>query len=244
MELNKKRIFIIVIISTLLFGMFMLFTFTDCTYVLKGKVYEASIKEGETEFDLENVASLRNKPSLSSKIIGTIEKGKHVQVLVELNKWVKITDGTNTGWVVKQNVVTIEVENEIVTEPDNTIENEVITEPDNTIENEVITEPDNTVENEVVSKPENTIGNEISTKPENTVSNETLNSGSSVSNVGKTGIINVDTAKVREEPDGKLVGLVDLDDKVEILAEEGDWYKVNVDEYKNCYIAKRLVTIK
>ena len=232
MELNKKRIFIIVIISTLLFGMFMLFTFTDCTYVLKGKVYEASIKEGETEFDLENVASLRNKPSLSSKIIGTIEKGKHVQVLVELNKWVKITDGTNTGWVVKQNVVTIEVENEIVTEPDNTIENEVIT------------EPDNTVENEVVSKPENTIGNEISTKPENTVSNETLNSGSSVSNVGKTGIINVDTAKVREEPDGKLVGLVDLDDKVEILAEEGDWYKVNVDEYKNCYIAKRLVTIK
>ena len=232
MELNKKRIFIIVIISTLLFGMFMLFTFTDCTYVLKGKVYEASIKEGETEFDLENVASLRNKPSLSSKIIGTIEKGKHVQVLVELNKWVKITDGTNTGWVVKQNVVTIEVENEIVTEPDNTIENEVIT------------EPDNTVENEVVSKPENTIGNEISTKPENTVSNETLNSGSSVSNVGKTGIINVDTAKVREEPDGKLVGLVDLDDKVEILAEEGDWDKVNVDEYKNCYIAKRLVTIK
>ena len=227
MGLNKKRIFIVVIISILLLGMFMLFTFTDFTYSLKGKVYQAFVKESETEFDLENDASLRNKPSFSSKIIGTIKKGTHVHILVELNKWVKITDGTNEGWVVKQNVVTIEVENEVV-EPGNN----------------VTAEPENIVENNVTTKPENTVENNVSLKPENTVSNEVSNSGTSSSNVGKKGVVNVDTAKVREKPDGKMVGLVDLDDKVEILAEEGDWYKVNVDEYKNCYIAKRLVTIK
>ncbi len=231
MDLNKKRIFIVAIISTLLVGMFMLSIFTDFTSVVKGKVFEAFAEEGETEFDLEENASLRNKPNFSSKVIGTIEKGTHVQVLVELNKWVKITDGTNEGWVVKQNVVTIEVENEVV-------------EPENIVENNVTTEPENVVENNVTTEPENTTGNEITSKPENSISNETSNNGTSSSNVGKTGVVNVDTAKVREEPDGKLIGLVDLDDKVEILAEEGDWYKVNVDEYENCYIAKRLVTIK
>lgn len=243
MNLNKKRIFIVAIISTLLVGMFMLSIFTDFTSVVKGKVFEAFVKEGETEFDLEETASLRNKPNFSSKIIGTIEKGTHVQVLVELNKWVKITDGTNEGWVVKQNVVTIEVENEVV-EPENIVENNITTEPENIVDNTTTTEPENVVENNVTTEPENTIGNEVTTKPENSISNETSNNGISSSNVGKTGVVNVDTAKVREEPDGKLIGLVDLDDKVEILAEEGDWYKVNVDEYENCYIAKRLVTIK
>lgn len=227
MDLNKKRIFIVVIISALLFGLFMLFVFTDITYVLKGETYKALVKEGEMEFDLEKVASIRNKPSFSSKVIGTIEKGKHVQVLIELNEWVKITDGTNTGWVIKQSVVTIEgkIENNTTTEPDNTV-------PENKVENNVTITPENKVENNVTTKPDNKVENNVETNSNNT------------SNVGKKGVVNVDTAKVRNAPDGKMIGLVDLDDKVEILGEEGDWYKVNIDEYKNCYIAKRLVTIK
>ena len=234
MGLNKKRIFIAVIISILLLGMFMLFTFTDFTYVLKGKTYEASVKEGEMEFDLEKTASIRNKPNFTSKIIGIIEKGKHVQILVELNEWVKITDGTNTGWVVKQSVVTIEEE----------IENNITTEPENKVENTVTTEPENKVENTVTTEPENKVENTVTTKPENTTTNNVTSNSNTSSNIGKKGVVNVDTAKVRNAPDGKMIGLVDLDDKVEILGEEGDWYKVNVDEYKNCYIAKRLVTIK
>ena len=246
MDLNKKRIFIVVIISALLFGLFMLFTFTDITYVLKGKTYEASVKEGEMEFDLEKTASIRNKPNFTSKIIGIIEKGKHVQILVELNEWVKITDGTNTGWVVKQSVVTIEeeIENNITTEPENKVENTVTTEPENKVENTVTTEPENKVENTVTTKPENKVENTVTTKPENTTTNNVTSNSNTSSNIGKKGVVNVDTAKVRNAPDGKMIGLVDLDDKVEILGEEGDWYKVNVDEYKNCYIAKRLVTIK
>lgn len=79
---------------------------------------------------------------------------------------------------------------------------------------------------------------------ENNVSEPNVPTNETVETTGKKGVINVDTARVRETPNGAMLGLVDLNDEVEILAEEGDWYKVNVDEYKNCYIAKRLVTIK
>lgn len=104
-----------------------------------------------------------------------------------------------------------------------------------TIEEEPSTAPNEPVQNVVennVSEP-NVPTNEITSKP-----------SENVSTVGKKGVVNVDTARVRETPNGTMVGLVDFNDEVEILAEEGDWYKVNVDEYKNCYIAKRLVTIK
>lgn len=225
MDLNKKRVFIIIVICTLLIGMLTLVSCTDIVSVVKGKVLVAFAEEGETEFDLIEDASLRKKPNFSSKVTGTIKKGTHVKVLVELNKWVKITDGSNEGWVVKQNVADIKTEN--------TVENTVTSEPENVVENNVV--PENTVENNTIVKPENTVENTVTSKPEST--------GSS-SNTSKKGVINVDTAKVREEPDGKMIGLVDYNDKVEILGEEGDWYRVNVDEYENCYIAKRLVTIK
>lgn len=226
MEFNKKRILLVALISIVLLLTFMCLNFTTLYSVVRGEKIESFVKEGETEFDLENEAALRNKPDFSSKVIGTIGKGTHVQVLCELNKWVKITDGIKEGWVVKQNVVTIEVETPMEPEPP------VETEPENNVVN-------NSISNEVTNET-NTNSNTVI----NDVSNNTSDNNSSTSNVGKTGVVNVDTARVREEPDGKMVGLVDLNDKVEILAEEGDWYKVNVDEYKNCYIAKRLVTIK
>lgn len=238
MDFNKKRIFVVIIVSIILVLAFMFLNFTDSRFIVKGEMSKSYVNEGETEFDLENDASLRRKPDFSSKIVGTIKKGKHVQVLSELNKWVKISDGTNEGWVVKQSVVTIETE--VVNEVDNNVSN-------NQVENNIVNNS-NTTENKVENKIENSATNVTNNVSNNTtlVTNETSNNTSSntSSNVGKTGVVNVDTAKVRKEPDGKLVGLVDLNDKVEILAEEGDWYKVNVDEYENCYIAKRLVTIK
>lgn len=57
-----------------------------------------------TEFALSNTANLRTIPSFTSSIVGSISQGTTVTVLDSLNNWVKITDGTNTGWVVRQNV--------------------------------------------------------------------------------------------------------------------------------------------
>lgn len=57
-----------------------------------------------TEFALSNTANLRTIPSFTSSIVGSISQGTTVTVLDSLNNWVKITNGTNTGWVVRQNV--------------------------------------------------------------------------------------------------------------------------------------------
>ena len=57
-----------------------------------------------TEFVLTNDANLRTIPSFTSNRISTIPQGTTVSVLDTLNRWVKITDGTNSGWVVRQNV--------------------------------------------------------------------------------------------------------------------------------------------
>ena len=228
MGINIKRIFLVVMISIVLVVMFVFLNFTVSKIIVKGKENVSSVKETDTEFELENTATLRNKPDFSSKVIGTIKKDTHVQVLRKLNNWIKITDGANEGWVIMQNVVTVEFEN-ITSTNETTPTNE-----SNTVNN--ITNSTN----EVTNKVENTT-NSVKNEVENNLNTTT---SKPVANVGKTGIINVDTAKVREKPDGKMVGLVDFNDKVEILAEEGEWYKVNIDEYKNCYIAKRLVTIK
>lgn len=61
----------------------------------------------------------------------------------------------------------------------------------------------------------------------------------------KKGYINVDTANARESAStsSKRLGFLDLNDEVEILTEEGDWYKVKTKEYGECYIAKRLVSL-
>ena len=228
MGINIKRIFLVVMISIVLVLMFVFLNFTVSKIIVKGEENVSSVKETDTEFELENTATLRNKPDFSSKVIGTIKKDTHVQVLRKLNNWIKITDGTNEGWVIMQNVVTVEFEN-ITSTNETTPTNE-----SNTVNN--ITNSTN----EVTNKVENTT-NSVKNEVEN---NSNTTTSKPVANVGKVGVVNVETAKIREKPDGKMVGLVDFNDKVEILAEEGEWYKVNIDEYKNCYIAKRLVTIK
>lgn len=57
-----------------------------------------------TEFVLANDANLRTIPSFTSNRISTISQGTTVTVLDTLNRWVKITDGTNSGWAIRQNV--------------------------------------------------------------------------------------------------------------------------------------------
>ena len=246
MEINGKRIFVVIISVILLLG-FVALKFTFSEIIVKGEEKISYVKETDTEFDLENDAVIRNKPEFSSKVIGTIKKGTHVPVLHKLNKWIKITDGTNEGWSVMQNVVTVEIENESTTnETTPTVDSNTI-ENTNNMTNDVTNKIENSANttNSVTNKVENDTNttNSVENTSNTTVSSNTTTS-KPISNTGKVGVVNVETAKVREKPEGKMVGLVDLNDKVEILAEEGEWYKVNIDEYKNCYIAKRLVTIK
>lgn len=64
------------------------------------------------------------------------------------------------------------------------------------------------------------------------------------SNINKTGKINVETAKVREKASSSatIVAFLDYNDKVKIIAEDGDWYKVTSDDISG-YVNKKLITI-
>ena len=60
-----------------------------------------------------------------------------------------------------------------------------------------------------------------------------------------TGVVNVDTARVRNKPstsNSKIVTLVSIGDKITITGEDGDWYKVKVDGEVG-YIRKDLLTV-
>ena len=64
---------------------------------------EVDEEETSTTFTLSKDVDIRSIPSFSSNIVNTIENGSEVTVLITLNKWVKITDGNVTGWVIRQN---------------------------------------------------------------------------------------------------------------------------------------------
>lgn len=144
-----------------------------------------------TKIAVENETNVRLLPNYTSKVISNIPVGTEVEILDNLNKWVKITNGDVIGWALKSEIKTV---------------------------------------------ASNTEAPEQQTPEENKPAENTSNSTS----IGK---VKVDSARVRKTPDGEVLGVVDMNDTVEILGEEGDWYKANIEEYKNCYISKSLVTV-
>lgn len=60
-----------------------------------------------------------------------------------------------------------------------------------------------------------------------------------------TGIVNVDTVRVRKEAttDSEIVELVSIGDKIKILGKEGNWYKVKVNSVTG-YIREDLLTVE
>lgn len=63
--------------------------------------------------------------------------------------------------------------------------------------------------------------------------------------LGATGKVNTDTARIRSEASSEstIVELLSIDDKVEVLDETGDWYKIKVGE-KDGYISKSLLDVE
>ena len=59
-----------------------------------------------------------------------------------------------------------------------------------------------------------------------------------------TGIVTTDTLRLREEPstDSKILTLLSMDDKIEIISEENGWYKVKSGEYVG-YVATQYINV-
>lgn len=68
---------------------------------------------------------------------------------------------------------------------------------------------------------------------------------SSTISFGVTGKVNTDTARMRSEAssESSIIDLLSEDDKVEVIQDSGDWYKITVGE-KTGYISKSLVDVE
>lgn len=163
-----------------------------------------------------STANLRNIPSMISQTIAILEQSKQLTKISEMGNWVQVTDGVNSGWIPKSKILTTN------TKP---VESSDFT---NEVEQNDKT---NTVSNEQVPN--------TNTAKENIVDRTTTYS------TNKTGIVNVETAKVREKASTSsgVIGFLDYDDKVTITAEEGEWYKVTASDASG-YVNKKLITVK
>lgn len=179
----------------------------------------------ETPNNITNLlVNLRSIPSMTSRVFAQINVSQNLTELNELGNWVQVTDGNTTGWILKSKMTIPE------SNPPVQSSNFTNTLLDNTIANMVVENNTNT----------NTNTQTNTSKPTNTVSD---NNTSNEKDINKTGIINVETAKVREKASStaKVIDFLDYNDKVTIVAEDGEWYKITSP--KSGYVNKKLVTI-
>ena len=178
---------------------------------------------------IQSNSALRLLPSFMSRTVSVTEQGKEFDTVNELNEWIQITDGTIIGWIPKAK--TNINPNQIVETP--TDENKV-DENANTVNQSI----DNTV-----NKNETTNQTVENTNANNTQTNQTSAESSSES-MPKSGKINVETARVREEAssNSEIIDGLDYGNTVEIIAENGDWYKIKSGDIEG-YVSKRLITV-
>ena len=181
---------------------------------VEDEVQEEVVKESiiGKEFKLQKDTNLRLNPNFSSIILENLVKDTNVTVIAELGKWIKISVNNSNGWICKNK---IEVSNiEIIPDEEN-ITPEETTSVENTVPEETIPEEN--------TKPEE--------KPNTTYE-------------PKKGYVNVETVNVRDSASlsGKRLGFLDLNNEVEIIGEDGDWYKIKTKKYGECYIYKSLVS--
>lgn len=182
---------------------------------------EAPVDESTLIISSETYAKFL--PSFSSSNVVKFEASKSVKKITEINKWIKVTDGVNSGWILKtktQSVAQVQAQAQAPTEPKNTV-----------VEN-------NNTTNKVENKIDNTISN-------NTVSNNTVtNTATSGNSVNKKATITVETAKVREKAStsSTVLGFLDYGDEIILLEQDGDWYKINF-ENKTGYIKNTLFKV-
>lgn len=164
-----------------------------------------------------SLASLRSIPSMLSASVAQIEQSKQLTKLNEMGNWVQVSDGNIKGWISRSKIIVG------TQEPINS----------NDFSN-------NTNENVIENKTNTSTNSSSKTNTSNTTQNTT----SKETAVSKTGIINVETAKVRESANAtaKVIEFLDYNDKVNIEAEDGEWYKITSSKASG-YVNKRLITI-
>lgn len=188
-------------------------------------------QEDSNKVVIKSNTVIRYQPNMISNTIVSVEIGKELTKELELGKWIKVSDGAIDGWILKA-----KIENQNIQKQDTTDSNTTAEENTNTT-NTVNTNKVNT--NTVSNKVTNTV---VENKVENKVVNE-VKQETSDSTGNKKGKVNVETAKVRKEASttAKIVGFLDYNDEITILAEEGEFYKFT-EKSVSGYVHKSLIT--
>ncbi len=191
-------------------------------------------QEDSNKVVIKSNTVIRYQPNMISNTIVSVEIGKELTKELELGKWIKVSDGAIDGWILKA-----KIENQNIQKQDTTDSNKTNTTAEentnttNTVNtNKVNT---NTVSNKVTN---NVVENKVENKVVNEVKQETSDSTGN-----KKGKVNVETAKVRKEASttAKIVGFLDYNDEITILAEEGEFYKFT-EKSVSGYVHKSLIT--
>lgn len=154
-------------------------------------------KDQKVKFSSE--ADLKYLPSFTSRTSSKVTSGEVYTVKENLNNWIKVENGNNSGWVLKAKVIA--------------------------------TDEDVTTTPETQTPPQETTPTQE--QPPATPTPET-----------KKGTVIVPSARIRKSPNGEQLDSLEEGTEVTILGEENDWYKISVNEYDSCYIAKRLIKEK
>ena len=170
---------------------------------------------------------IRLLPSFMSKSSFISENGKEYSKVNELNEWVQISDGTSLGWLPKSKL-NLESTKQNTDNSNSSSENTIKQDTENVVNN---------VNNEVKDNS-------------NTTSNTTNNASiddktrdASSESMPKTGKINVETARVRDgaSTTSEIIDGLDYGTTVEIIAENGEWYKIKSGDIEG-YVSKRLIS--
>ena len=192
---------------------------------------------------LKKSLKLRRIPNFSNNENMEIAENVNIQIINVLGNWCKISDGTNIGWIVKNKLYSTESEEILAVPEENSTEttesidntNTENTESSKNVEN-TATE-NTTVENKVSNNTETSATVENSAKENTIVQNNTEM---------RKGIIAVETARVRQSASTKseVIGTLDENDVVNILGEEGEFYKISTKSINSGYVSKKLVREK
>lgn len=93
----------------------------------------------QTQYVLTAQANMRTMPNITSNIAVVLEQGKQVTTIVEFNNWIKVTDGSNIGWVPKVKLLAqeqVSSKNEVPNNAEEGDTQENVTEETNQVEEE------------------------------------------------------------------------------------------------------------
>ena len=155
----------------------------------KVSVYDSKEDNDNSEVLLNESTYLKKLPSFISSNISELNIGTKLNIKSELNNWIQVTDGTVTGWILKNKTSKPLANTQITTSDIESQNNEIVNNlvSDNTILNNI---SNNSIENTMI---ENSVNN-TNLENNNTIENNVTTSVSE----NKRGKINVETGRVRK----------------------------------------------